>query len=153
MTAQEARRKNLASGRGRKGRLITNLFAGILTCAYCANPIRFHSNGNAKSLICSTVLAGANGHCDRTERDCFRTKDRKRRRGPDRGQARCPYQARRPETIFRDQVSRRRRVHRVSGRQIGLYLRQRKSPRQFPAEGSLRLSQTTVIRSYAERGS
>jgi hypothetical protein len=56
--AQEARRKNLASGRGRKGRLITNLFAGILTCAYCANPIRFHSNGNAKSLICSTVLAG-----------------------------------------------------------------------------------------------
>jgi Recombinase len=56
--AQEARQKNLASGRGRKGRLITNLFAGIPTCAYCANPIKFHSNGNAKSLICSTVLGG-----------------------------------------------------------------------------------------------
>ena len=54
--AQEARRKNLASGRGRKGRLITNLFGGLLTCAYCAAPVRFHSNGNAKSLICSTVL-------------------------------------------------------------------------------------------------
>jgi len=56
--AQEARRKNLASGRGRKGRLITNLFGGLLTCAYCAAPVRFHSNGNAKSLICSTVLQG-----------------------------------------------------------------------------------------------
>jgi len=61
--AQEARRKNLASGRGRKGRLITNLFGGILTCAYCAAPVRFHSNGNAKSLICSTVLR---------ERGCYR---------------------------------------------------------------------------------
>jgi len=56
--AQEARRENLVSGRGRKGRLITNLFAGIPTCAYCAAPIKFHSNGNAKSLICSTVLEG-----------------------------------------------------------------------------------------------
>jgi hypothetical protein len=56
--AQVARQKNLASGRGRKGRLITNLFAGIPTCAYCGSAIKFHSNGNAKSLICSTVLAG-----------------------------------------------------------------------------------------------
>ena len=54
--AQVARRKNLASGRGRKGWLITNLFAGIPTCAYCASPIKFHSNGNAKSLICSRVI-------------------------------------------------------------------------------------------------
>jgi hypothetical protein len=54
--AQEARRRNLASGRGRKGPLITNLFAGIPSCAYCAAPMKFHSNGNAKSLICSTVL-------------------------------------------------------------------------------------------------
>lgn len=61
--AQEARRKNLASGRGRKGRLITNLFGGLLTCAYCAAPVRFHSNGNAKSLICSTVLQ---------QRGCYR---------------------------------------------------------------------------------
>ena len=56
--AQVARQKNLASGRGRKGRLITNLFAGIPTCAYCGCAVKFHSNGNAKSLICSTVLAG-----------------------------------------------------------------------------------------------
>jgi hypothetical protein len=58
--AQEARRENLASGRGRKGRLITNLFAGIPTCVYCSAPVKFHSNGNAKSLICSTVLEGGN---------------------------------------------------------------------------------------------
>jgi hypothetical protein len=56
--AQEARRKNLASGRGRKGRLITNLFSGLLMCAHCGSPVKFHSNGNAKSLICSTVLEG-----------------------------------------------------------------------------------------------
>ena len=54
--AQAARRKNLASGRGRKGRLITNLFAGIPTCAYCGSAVKFHSNGNAKSLICSRVI-------------------------------------------------------------------------------------------------
>jgi hypothetical protein len=54
--AQEARRENLALGRGRKGRLITNLFAGIPRCAYCAGPVKFHSNGTAKSLICATVL-------------------------------------------------------------------------------------------------
>jgi hypothetical protein len=56
--AQQARRNNLASGRGRKGRLITNLFAGIPTCAYCGAPVKFHSNGNAKSLICANVLEG-----------------------------------------------------------------------------------------------
>jgi Recombinase len=56
--AQVARQKNLASGRGRKGRLITNLFAGIPTCAYCGSAVRFHSNGHAKSLICAKVIAG-----------------------------------------------------------------------------------------------
>jgi recombinase len=54
--AQAARQKNLASGRGRKGRLITNLLASIPTCAYCASPVKFHSNGNARSLICSRVI-------------------------------------------------------------------------------------------------
>jgi hypothetical protein len=56
--AQVARRKNLASGRGRKGRFITNIFAGLPTCAYCASPIKFHSNGNAKSLICASLISG-----------------------------------------------------------------------------------------------
>jgi DNA-binding NarL/FixJ family response regulator len=61
--AQEARRRNLASGRGRKGRFITNLFAGLTTCSYCGSPVKFHSNGKAKSLICKTVLEG--GRCQR----------------------------------------------------------------------------------------
>jgi hypothetical protein len=61
--AQETRRENLISGRGRKGRLITNLFAGIPTCTYCLAPVKFHSNGSAKSLICSTVLE---------QRGCYR---------------------------------------------------------------------------------
>jgi hypothetical protein len=54
--AQLARRRNLAIGRGRKGRNITNIFTGLTTCAYCASPIKFHSNGNSKSLICTQVL-------------------------------------------------------------------------------------------------
>jgi hypothetical protein len=62
--AQEARRNNLASGRGRKGPLITNLFGRIPTCGYCRAPVKFHSNGAAKSLICSTVLQ--DGACYRT---------------------------------------------------------------------------------------
>jgi hypothetical protein len=56
--AQVARQKNLASGRGRKGRFITNLFANITSCAYCGSSVKFHSNGQAKSLICSTVMGG-----------------------------------------------------------------------------------------------
>jgi DNA-binding CsgD family transcriptional regulator len=56
--AQEARQRNLASGRGRKGRLITNLFSGLPTCSYCGGRMKFHSNGQAKSLICQAVLEG-----------------------------------------------------------------------------------------------
>lgn len=54
--AQEARQNNLASGRGRKGKLLTNLFRGIPTCAYCASPVLFKSKSNIKSLICSNVI-------------------------------------------------------------------------------------------------
>ena len=54
--AQIARQENLASGRGRKGYLLTNLFRGILTCAYCASPVKFKSKSNVKSLICSKVI-------------------------------------------------------------------------------------------------
>jgi DNA-binding CsgD family transcriptional regulator len=61
--AQKARQQNLASGRGRKGRLITNVFEDLPTCFYCGNRMKFHSNGQAKSLICQTVLEG--GGCYR----------------------------------------------------------------------------------------
>jgi DNA-binding CsgD family transcriptional regulator len=60
--AQVARQRNLASGRGRKGRFITNLFAGLPTCFYCGNQVKFHSNGQAKSLVCQTVLEGSGCH-------------------------------------------------------------------------------------------
>jgi DNA-binding CsgD family transcriptional regulator len=61
--AQEARQRNLVSGRGRKGRLITNLLSALPTCSYCGSRVKFHSNGQAKSLICRTVLEGG---------DCYR---------------------------------------------------------------------------------
>lgn len=61
--AQKARQQNLASGRGRKGRLITNVFEDLPTCFYCGSRMKFHSNGPAKSLICQTVLEG--GGCYR----------------------------------------------------------------------------------------
>jgi DNA-binding CsgD family transcriptional regulator len=54
--AQVARRKNLSSGRGRKGQFITNIFAGITTCAYCDSAVKFHRNGPSKSLICTKLL-------------------------------------------------------------------------------------------------
>ena len=54
--AQIARQNNLASGRGPKGKLLTNLFRGIPTCAYCGSPVKFKSKSNIKSLICSRVI-------------------------------------------------------------------------------------------------
>jgi hypothetical protein len=54
--AQAARQNNLASGRGPKGKLITDLFRGILTCAYCGSPVKFKSKSNIKSLMCSRVI-------------------------------------------------------------------------------------------------
>lgn len=54
--AQTARKANLAFRRGRKGRLVTNIFAGLISCLYCGRPVRFHSNGNLKSLVCSTTV-------------------------------------------------------------------------------------------------
>jgi Recombinase len=55
--AQEARHRNRTSGRGRKGRLVSNLFGKLPKCAYCDAPVKFYSNGSGKSLICTTVLA------------------------------------------------------------------------------------------------
>ncbi len=54
--AQVARKRNLVAGRGRKGKNVTNIFAGLTTCIYCNSAVKFHSHGNSKSLICSMVL-------------------------------------------------------------------------------------------------
>jgi DNA-binding CsgD family transcriptional regulator len=61
--AQRARRKNLVSGRGRKGLLISNLFAGLATCHYCGKPIKFRSQTSSKSLVCHAALK--DGSCYR----------------------------------------------------------------------------------------
>jgi hypothetical protein len=53
---QVARQKNLKSGRGRKGKYITNLFPNLVTCVYCGGPVKFYSNGSDKSLICVKVF-------------------------------------------------------------------------------------------------
>lgn len=54
--AQEARKRHLATGRGRKGNNLANLFSGLTTCGYCGSMVKFHSNGPSKSLICEQVL-------------------------------------------------------------------------------------------------
>jgi DNA-binding CsgD family transcriptional regulator len=54
-SAQAARRKNWSLGRGRKGKLITNLFAGRANCLYCGSAMKFVRNGQAKSLVCDGV--------------------------------------------------------------------------------------------------
>ena len=53
---QIARQINGSTGRGRKGQFVTNLFGKMVTCLHCGGPVRFHSNGHRKSMICSTAL-------------------------------------------------------------------------------------------------
>jgi len=54
--AQEARQRNLTTGRGPKGRLITNLFAGLATCGYCSSQVKLQRNNQGNSLICQAAL-------------------------------------------------------------------------------------------------
>lgn len=58
--AQAARRRHLASGRGRKGNNYANLFTGIATCSYCSSPIKIRNSSNptAKTMVCEQVLDG-----------------------------------------------------------------------------------------------
>jgi DNA-binding CsgD family transcriptional regulator len=52
--AQEIRRENLSTRRGRKGRRITNLFSDIPRCVYCDSTVKLH-NAKVKSLVCKQV--------------------------------------------------------------------------------------------------
>jgi recombinase len=63
--AQAARRQNLSSRRGRKGNNFANLFIGLATCAYCSKEVKYHSNGNTKTMVCSAEL-DENSGCTRT---------------------------------------------------------------------------------------
>jgi DNA-binding CsgD family transcriptional regulator len=60
--AQVARRESLSKRRGRKGKLITNLFGDIPKCIYCGSNIKLHNAPN-KSLVCKRVWDG--GSCFR----------------------------------------------------------------------------------------
>jgi DNA-binding CsgD family transcriptional regulator len=55
--AQLARRENLSTRRGRKGKKITNLFAEIPICLYCGSKAKLN-NSPVKSLVCKTVWDG-----------------------------------------------------------------------------------------------
>jgi hypothetical protein len=57
--AQEARQRNLAPGRGRKGRLITNVFSGLPTCSYCRRLTRNAVTGPL-SLTASAIRPNTN---------------------------------------------------------------------------------------------
>jgi recombinase len=56
LAAQETLRNNLTFRRGRKGRLFTDVFREILTCAYCNSTLKFKSRSGVKSIICSRVI-------------------------------------------------------------------------------------------------
>lgn len=61
MSARQSRRTNSA---GRKGLGISNLFSGILRCAYCDGSMVYvnkgHSGPRAKLLVCANAKAGKN---------------------------------------------------------------------------------------------
>ena len=44
--AQALRQRRKTSGRGRKGKYVSNLFTRLATCAYCHSPMRFENKGH-----------------------------------------------------------------------------------------------------------
>jgi DNA invertase Pin-like site-specific DNA recombinase len=54
--------ERLARGAGRKGAGVSNLFSGILTCAYCLSPMKFENKGpppkGANFLVCDGARRG-----------------------------------------------------------------------------------------------
>ena len=60
--AQASRAERLLHGRGRKGELVSNLFSGIATCAYCKSKMYFENKGagpkGATFLVCDNAKRG-----------------------------------------------------------------------------------------------
>ena len=60
--AQQARKDRRITGRGRKGKYVTNLFSGIATCAYCHHPMMFNNKGpppkGGTFLVCEAAKRG-----------------------------------------------------------------------------------------------
>ena len=60
--AQHGLSERLTRGAGRKGARFTNLFSGLLVCAYCGGPVKFESKGHppkgASFLVCDGAKRG-----------------------------------------------------------------------------------------------
>jgi DNA-binding CsgD family transcriptional regulator len=57
--AEDARRYNIRSRSGRRGKDLANLFFGVrLTCFYCRRQIKFYSKSSGNCVVCSAVLQG-----------------------------------------------------------------------------------------------
>jgi DNA invertase Pin-like site-specific DNA recombinase len=60
--AQKARSERWISGRGRKGKFLTNLFSGLATCAYCRSKMMLQNKGPLPKrglfLVCSAAQRG-----------------------------------------------------------------------------------------------
>jgi Recombinase len=60
--AQKARSERWISGRGRKGKFLTNLFSGLATCIYCRSKILLQNKGPLPKgglfLVCSAAQRG-----------------------------------------------------------------------------------------------
>jgi hypothetical protein len=61
-SAQNARDHRRVNGAGRKGPIISNLFSGLVQCAYCDSPIHLENHGappkGGKYLACSAASRG-----------------------------------------------------------------------------------------------
>jgi DNA invertase Pin-like site-specific DNA recombinase len=60
--AQKARSERWVSGRGRKGKFLTNVFSGLATCAYCQSKMMLQNKGSSPKgglfLVCSAAQRG-----------------------------------------------------------------------------------------------
>jgi DNA invertase Pin-like site-specific DNA recombinase len=75
--AQAGRAQRSVTGRGRKGEFISNLFSGILTCAYCDSPMRFENKGPGPKrgtyLVCNAARRGLGCEKTRWRYEAFQT--------------------------------------------------------------------------------
>jgi DNA invertase Pin-like site-specific DNA recombinase len=73
--AQLGLSQRLVRGAGRKGAHVSNLFSGILTCAYCRSPMKFENKGRppkgANFLVCDGAKRGLGCEATRWRYDHF----------------------------------------------------------------------------------
>jgi DNA invertase Pin-like site-specific DNA recombinase len=73
--AQKARTDRRVSGRGRKGKYLTNLFSGLAKCSYCHGPMVYENKGAGPKggtfLVCDRAKRGLNCISTRWRYDHF----------------------------------------------------------------------------------